>query len=123
MRILYVATDQVVPGTLGGSVHVQAVAEGLAALGHDVHVATRRDAGRVDARVHWHALGAPANRPQLRLLRARAVRSLSRAAVASSTASMRRRNWPCSPVMRTAWRTSWNWLSTVWARERASACL
>ena len=59
MRILYVATDQVVPGTLGGSVHVQAVAEGLAALGHDVHVATRRDAGRVDARVHWHALGAP----------------------------------------------------------------
>ena len=77
MRILYVATDQVVPGTLGGSVHVQAVAEGLAALGHDVHVATRRDAGRVDARVHWHALGAPANRPQLRLLRARAVRSLA----------------------------------------------
>jgi hypothetical protein len=26
MRILYVATDQIVPGTLGGSVHVQAVA-------------------------------------------------------------------------------------------------
>jgi starch synthase len=77
MRILYVATDQVVPGTLGGSVHVQAVAEGLAALGHEVHVATRRDTGRVDARVHWHAMGAPANRPQLRLLRARAVRSLA----------------------------------------------
>ena len=33
MRILYVALDQTVPGTLGGSVHVQAVAEGLAALG------------------------------------------------------------------------------------------
>ena len=38
MRVLYVATDQVVPGTLGGSVHVQAVAEGLAALGHEVRV-------------------------------------------------------------------------------------
>jgi glycosyltransferase involved in cell wall biosynthesis len=77
MRVLYVATDQVVPGTLGGSVHVQAVAEGLAALGHEVHVATRREAGQVDARVHWHGIGAPANRPQLRLLRARAVRSLA----------------------------------------------
>ena len=43
MRLLYVALDQTVPGTLGGSVHVQSVAEGLAALGHDVHV---RDAGR-----------------------------------------------------------------------------
>ncbi len=77
MRVLYVATDQVVPGTLGGSVHVQAVAEGLAALGHEVHVATRRETGHVDARVHWHAIGAPANRPQLRLLRSRAVRSLA----------------------------------------------
>ena len=38
MRILYVAIDQTVPGTLGGSVHVAAVAGGLAALGHDVHV-------------------------------------------------------------------------------------
>jgi glycosyltransferase involved in cell wall biosynthesis len=77
MRILYVATDQVVPGTLGGSVHVQAVAEGLASLGHEVHVATRREAGRVDERVHWHGIAAPANRSQLRLLRARAVRSLA----------------------------------------------
>ena len=40
MRILYAAIDQVVPGTKGGSVHVAAVAEGLAALGHDVHVLT-----------------------------------------------------------------------------------
>jgi glycosyltransferase involved in cell wall biosynthesis len=77
MRILYVATDQVVPGTLGGSVHVQAVAEGLAALGHEVHVASRRETGRVDERVHWHAIAAPANRSQLRLLRVRAVRSLA----------------------------------------------
>ena len=29
MRLLYVALDQRVPGTLGGSVHVRAVAEGL----------------------------------------------------------------------------------------------
>ena len=41
LRILYVAIDQTVPGTLGGSVHVHAVAEGLAQLGHDVHVAAR----------------------------------------------------------------------------------
>ena len=38
MRILYCAIDQTVPGTTGGSVHVTAVAEGLAALGHEVHV-------------------------------------------------------------------------------------
>ena len=38
MRILYAATDQRVPGEVGGSVHVTAVAAGLAALGHDVHV-------------------------------------------------------------------------------------
>jgi glycosyltransferase involved in cell wall biosynthesis len=40
MRILYCALDQTVPGTNGGSVHVAAVAEGLAARGHEVHVAT-----------------------------------------------------------------------------------
>ncbi len=38
MKFLYCAIDQTVPGTTGGSVHVTAVAEGLAALGHDVHV-------------------------------------------------------------------------------------
>ena len=36
MKILYCASDQLVPGTKGGSVHVVAVATGLAALGHDV---------------------------------------------------------------------------------------
>ena len=45
MRLLYVALDQQVPGTLGGSVHVQAVAEGLAKLGHEVHVAAKEDLG------------------------------------------------------------------------------
>ena len=36
MKILYSAIDQAVPGSKGGSVHVAAVAEGLAALGHEV---------------------------------------------------------------------------------------
>lgn len=75
MRLLYCALDQTVPGTLGGSVHVQAVAEGLAALGHEVHVLARRGAGPWPAgAAQWHALGPPAGRPQLRLLRAAAVR-------------------------------------------------
>ncbi|HEY7697746.1 MAG TPA: glycosyltransferase, partial [Vicinamibacteria bacterium] len=38
MKILYVASDQRVPGKTGGSVHVEEVARGLAALGHEVHV-------------------------------------------------------------------------------------
>src|SRR5215831_579422 len=36
MKILYSAIDQPVPGTKGGSTHVAGVAEGLAALGHEV---------------------------------------------------------------------------------------
>lgn len=38
MKILYVASDQRVPGKTGGSVHVEEVACGLAARGHEVHV-------------------------------------------------------------------------------------
>ncbi len=38
MKILYAAIDQRVPGTTGGSTHVVAVAQGLAARGHQVHV-------------------------------------------------------------------------------------
>ncbi len=49
MRILYAALDQTVPGTLGGSVHVQAVAEGLSRLGHDVHV-LRKGSGLIFCR-------------------------------------------------------------------------
>ena len=37
-EVLYSAIDQTVPAAHGGSVHVTAVAEGLAALGHEVHV-------------------------------------------------------------------------------------
>lgn len=46
MKVLYVASDQVVPGRTGGSVHVQEVAEGLAARGHELHAVVR---GRSDA--------------------------------------------------------------------------
>ncbi|MGH9321039.1 MAG: glycosyltransferase family 4 protein [Vicinamibacteria bacterium] len=38
MKLLYVASDQRVPGRTGGSVHVDEVARGLAARGHEVHV-------------------------------------------------------------------------------------
>ena len=38
MKLLYVASDQRVPGKTGGSVHVEEVARGLAARGHEVHV-------------------------------------------------------------------------------------
>jgi glycosyltransferase involved in cell wall biosynthesis len=80
VRILYCALDQRVPGTLGGSVHVQAVAEGLAALGHEVHTITGSgDGPRPHGPVHWHTMRPPAGRSQLRLLRARAVRRLARA--------------------------------------------
>ena len=59
MRILYVALDQKVPGTLGGSVHVQEVAKGLAALGHDVHVAVTKGGPWPDYPVNWHAMSPP----------------------------------------------------------------
>jgi glycosyltransferase involved in cell wall biosynthesis len=77
MRLLYAALDQTVPGTLGGSVHVQAVAEGLARLGHEVHVATQPGGPWPDAGVTWHAMGPPLRQPQLRWARARAVTALA----------------------------------------------
>jgi len=78
MRLLYVAPDQVVPGTLGGSVHVQAVAEGLADLGHEIHVATSPGAAWPRGAVHWHAMSPPLGQPVLRWARAAAVASLAR---------------------------------------------
>ena len=44
MKLLYVASDQKVPGRTGGSVHVEEVARGLATLGHEVHVVALGDA-------------------------------------------------------------------------------
>ena len=80
MRILYAATDQKVPGTKGGSIHVSAVARGLAALGHEVHVLTKAGAGGFPAgAVHWYNVGPPFGLRQLRFLRAPAVHALAAA--------------------------------------------
>ena len=78
MRILYCALDQQVPGTLGGSVHVQSVAEGLAARGHEVHVATQPGNGWPPGAVRWHAMGPPLGRQELRWMRTGAVTDLAR---------------------------------------------
>lgn len=78
MRLLYVALDQQVPGTHGGSVHVRAVAEGLAALGHEVHVATQPGGPWPAGAVRWHAMGPPFGRQELRWARTTAVTTLAR---------------------------------------------
>jgi glycosyltransferase involved in cell wall biosynthesis len=58
VRILYVASDQVVPGRTGGSVHVLEVARGLAARGHEVHAVVQAQDGRPGREeadgVAWH---------------------------------------------------------------------
>jgi glycosyltransferase involved in cell wall biosynthesis len=77
-RLLYVATDQTVPGTLGGSTHVQAVAEGLAARGHEVHVATQPGGAFPAGPVVWHAMSPPLDRAELRWARASAIRALAK---------------------------------------------
>lgn len=80
MKILYSAIDQVVPGTKGGSVHVTSVAEGLAALGHEVHVLVTPGGGRFPAGpVHWIPMSPPAGRNQLRWMRSGAVRRIAEA--------------------------------------------
>jgi glycosyltransferase involved in cell wall biosynthesis len=80
MRILYCAIDQVVPGTTGGSVHVTAVAEGLAALGHEVHVLATQGDGPFPAgssnSVRWIPMAPPFGAKQLRWLRTSRVRDL-----------------------------------------------
>lgn len=80
MRILYAAIDQTVPGTVGGSTHVAAVAEGLAALGHDVHVLATRESAPfpVLRRVEWTAMSPPLGAKTLRWLRRSAVTRVAR---------------------------------------------
>jgi glycosyltransferase involved in cell wall biosynthesis len=80
MRILYSAIDQSVPAAHGGSVHVTAVAEGLAALGHEVQVLVAPgDRGEIPAgRAQWVALPPPLGSRRLRLLRAREITSRAR---------------------------------------------
>jgi glycosyltransferase involved in cell wall biosynthesis len=78
MRVLYSAIDQTVPGTTGGSVHVEAVAAGLAAEGHDVHVLVTPGDGpfpRNGAR--WMPLAPPFGTKELRWMRARDVTRLA----------------------------------------------
>lgn len=75
MRILYSAIDQAVPSSHGGSVHVTAVAEGLAALGHTVRVLISPGGNVPNAArgVTWIALPPPLSNRRLRLFRAPAV--------------------------------------------------
>ena len=47
MKVLYVASDQALPGATGGSVHVHEVSRELAKLGHQVH-AVVQDRGEAD---------------------------------------------------------------------------
>lgn len=80
MRILYAAIDQTVPGTVGGSIHVAAVAEGLGALGHDVHVLVTPGAGAFPKApgVHWTAMSPPLGLKALRWARRGAITEIVR---------------------------------------------
>jgi len=79
LRILYCAIDQAVPGTVGGSVHVTAVAEGLARLGHEVHVLVSPGRGPFPSGpVKWTAMSPPLGRKELRWARTGAVTRLAR---------------------------------------------
>jgi len=78
MKVLYAAMDQVVPGTKGGSVHVAAVADGLAALGHDVHVLVTPGGEFPQGRVRWIPMSPPLGAKELRWMRTRAVRRIAR---------------------------------------------
>jgi glycosyltransferase involved in cell wall biosynthesis len=79
MRIVYVASDQRVPGRTGGSVHVLEVARGLVGRGHEVHAVVHREAGVPDHEerdgVIWHRISW---RPDHRLFRFRARAAVER---------------------------------------------
>ena len=79
MRILYAAIDQTVPGPVGGAVHVEAVARGLASRGHEVHVlATPGEQGFPSNGAVWHEMHPPLARRQLRWMRSGDVLTLAR---------------------------------------------
>ena len=79
MKVLYSAIDQTVPGTKGGSVHVAAVAEGLAALGHEVTaLITPGNGAPRPSTVRWVPMPPPFGSTHLRLARAGAVAQLAR---------------------------------------------
>jgi glycosyltransferase involved in cell wall biosynthesis len=82
MNILYSAIDQTVPGTTGGSVHVAAVAEGLAALGHDVTALVTPGAprgGQHPTGVRWVPMAPPLGSTHLRMARASKIAKLATA--------------------------------------------
>jgi glycosyltransferase involved in cell wall biosynthesis len=79
VNILYAAIDQTVPGTKGGSVHVAAVAEGLAALGHEVTALVTAGSGTPrPSGVRWIAMPPPFGSTHLRLARSGAIARLAR---------------------------------------------
>jgi len=79
VKILYSAIDQTVPGTKGGSVHVAAVAEGLAALGHEVTALITPGPGAPGkSSVRWIPMPPPLGSPHLRLLRSGRIARLAR---------------------------------------------
>jgi glycosyltransferase involved in cell wall biosynthesis len=78
MRILYAASDQRVPGTTGGSIHVISVAEGLARLGHEVHVLVTPAGPFPEGAVRWVPFPPPAGRKELRWANTGAVRTIAR---------------------------------------------
>ncbi len=79
MRILYAAIDQTVPGPVGGAVHVEAVARGLASRGHEVHVlAMPGEQGFPSNGAVWHEMRPPLARRQLRWMRSGDVLTLAR---------------------------------------------
>jgi glycosyltransferase involved in cell wall biosynthesis len=71
MRILYVASDQTLPGETGGSVHVHEVSRELAKRGHEVH-AVVQDRGEGDAKADGYAIHRIRWSPSHRLFRFRA---------------------------------------------------
>ncbi len=79
MKILYSAIDQLVPGTKGGSVHVSAVAEGLAALGHEVTALVTPGSGTPrPSPVRWVPMAPPFGSPHLRLAQSTAEARIAR---------------------------------------------
>jgi glycosyltransferase involved in cell wall biosynthesis len=72
MKVLYVATDQHVPGSTGGSVHVEEVACGLARCGHAVHVVARGE-GAKDGEFQVHRGGTLISHPMFRWTAGRSV--------------------------------------------------
>jgi glycosyltransferase involved in cell wall biosynthesis len=83
VKILYVASDQEVPGRTGGSIHVLEVARGLAARGHEVQVVVHRAREVADLEteggVVWHRIEW---RPRHRFFRFRALRAVAAIAAA-----------------------------------------